>query len=137
MDESEIRKFLQDGSIPLRLAMIEKDGDPVIYPVWFHFEDDRIYFFTGKNSRKVGNLSRSNRVYFCIDSEGQPYKGVKGKASVAIVTQVEKAQGIAGNIIKKYLGNLNSSYAKTMIDGVKSGKEIVVELDPVYYSTWD
>lgn len=41
MDQAEIREFLKTAVMPLRLALVYSDGDPVIYPVWLILEDKR------------------------------------------------------------------------------------------------
>lgn len=37
----------------------------------------------------------------------------------------------------KYLGDLTSSMAKNIVDEVKKGSEVLVEITPHYFSTWD
>jgi nitroimidazol reductase NimA-like FMN-containing flavoprotein (pyridoxamine 5'-phosphate oxidase superfamily) len=138
MDESEIRRFLLAGKTILKIATLEEDGSPVIYPIWFDFGDDRIYFMTGKNTRKAGNVFRSsNKVYFCIDTEGQPYRGVKGKANASIVNDAERARKIALGIIRKYMGEGSAESEKELTDGISTGEDVLVELRPMFYSTWD
>lgn len=137
MDAIEIEKFLSSGKMILRLATVDQNKDPIIYPVWFWYDDGRLYLFTERRSRKVRNISRSPRVYFSVDTEKEPYNGVKGKAMAMIIEESSKVESIASNIITKYLGGIDSPYAESMMKSVKSGESIVVELTPAYYSTWD
>jgi len=44
---------------------------------------------------------------------------------------------ISEKIVAKYLGDLNTSMAKSMIDGVRKGTEVLIEITPLYFSTWD
>ena len=55
-----------------------------MHPVWYYFDNGRIYFETGKNSKKVRNIRKRNNIYFCIDETNPPYKGVRGKGTAVI-----------------------------------------------------
>ena len=76
-------------------------------------------------------------VYFCIDDENLPYMGVRGKALVKISTNVEDNIPIAERIMIKYTGDLENRVAKILMDGVKASQSAILEISPVYYSTWD
>ena len=76
-------------------------------------------------------------VYFCIDDENLPYRGVRGKALVKVSTNIEDDISIAERIMIKYTGDLENKVAKMLMDGVKDGKSAILEISPTYYSTWD
>jgi hypothetical protein len=48
-----------------------------------------------------------------------------------------RALSLSEKIIAKYLGDLNSTMAKNMVDQVRKGSEVLVEITPHYFSTWD
>ena len=66
-----------------------------------------------------------------------PNIGVKGKGTAIIVEDAAKALSLSEKIVAKYLGDLNSSIAKSMIDEVRRGSEVLVEITPHFFSTWD
>jgi hypothetical protein len=37
----------------------------------------------------------------------------------------------------KYTGDLENKVAKILMDGVKAGQSAILEINPLYYSTWD
>ena len=90
-----------------------------------------------KTSKKVRNIQHKNTVYFCIDDENLPYRGVRGKALVKVSTNVEDDIPVAERIMIKYTGDLENKVAKTLMDGVKAGQSAILEISPLYYSTWD
>ena len=65
----------------LQLATIDEVGDPDIQPVWFEYDKDKksLFIMTPKTSKKAQNIRRKSKIYFSIDDENFPYKGVKGK----------------------------------------------------------
>ena len=137
LTEEQTVEFLTDKKLNLLLGTIGKNGDPFIHPVWFLYENEKLYVETSKTSKKVQNIRHKNMVYFCIDDENIPYRGVRGKALVKISTDVEDNIPIAERIMVKYTGNLENKVAKMLMDGVRAGQSAILEINPEYYSTWD
>ena len=137
MEQSEVEVFLASSKIPLRLGTVDSKGDPMIHPVWFHYLNKRLYLMSAKDTRKVRNIRGKKSVYFSVDTDATPNRGVKGKGTAIIVRDTGKSVPISEKIVAKYLGDLNTSMAKSMIDGVRKGTEVLIEITPLYFSTWD
>jgi len=137
LTEEQTVEFLTDKKLNLLLGTVGKNGDPFIHPVWFLYENEKLYVETSKTSKKVQNIRHKNMVYFCIDDENLPYRGVRGKALVKISTNVEDNIPIAERIMIKYTGDLENKVAKMLMDGVRAGQSAILEISPEYYSTWD
>jgi nitroimidazol reductase NimA-like FMN-containing flavoprotein (pyridoxamine 5'-phosphate oxidase superfamily) len=137
MDQSEIDAFLANTKIPLRLGTTNSKGEPNIHPVWYQYVINKLYFMSYKDAVKVRNLKHNKTVYFSVDTDAMPNTGVKGKGTAIIVKDTGKALSLSEKIVAKYLGDLNSSMAKSMIDEVRKGSEVLVEITPHYFSTWD
>src|SRR5918994_2757640 len=90
MTEEEVIDFLSNSKLFARLGTIDEKEDPNVHPVWYYFDNDRIYFETGKNSKKVRNIRKRNNIYFCIDETNPPYKEVKGKGKALIFKNITK-----------------------------------------------
>ena len=137
LTEEQTIKFLTEKKLNLLLGTVDKNGDPFIHPVWFLYENEKLYVETSKTSKKVQNIMLKNTIYFCVDDENLPYIGVRGKALVKISTDVGDNIPIAERIMVKYTGDLKNNVAKMLMDGVKDGKSAILEIGPTYYSTWD
>src|SRR5713101_4021894 len=137
MDQSEIDIFLAGSRTPLRLGTTNSKGEPNIHPVWCHYSDKRIYLMSNKNTVKVRNMNQNKTVYFSVDTDATPNRGVKGKGTATIIMDPGKALSISEKIVAKYLGDLKSSMAKNIVDEVKKGSEVLVEITPHHFSTWD
>jgi general stress protein 26 len=112
----------------------------VIQPVWFLFDNDsgKIYTGTAKMTKKVKNIQRDpNKIYFSIDEENYPYKGVKGRAVARISEDIEKNLEIVEKINLKYLGTLEHPLAKMLMENTSNGIEVVIEITPKFFSAWD
>ena len=137
LTEGQTTKFLTDKKLNLLLGTVDKNGDPFIHPVWFLYENEKLYVETSKISKKVQNIQHKNMVYFCIDDENLPYRGVRGKALVNVSTNVEDNVPIAEKIMIKYTGDLENKVAKILMNGVRAGQSAILKISPLYYSTWD
>ena len=138
MTENEVGSFLE-RKLNLQLATIDKMGDPNIQPIWFDYDKDKkkLFVMTPKASKKVQNIQRKSKIYFSIDDESFPYKGVKGKGEVDILEHTDKIMSIVEKINLKYLGTLDHPLAKMLIDNTRKGIETVLEITPKFFSTWD
>ncbi len=136
LSEQQVRDFLVCSKLNLQLGTIDEKGEPNIHPIWYLFENDRIYFATSKKSTKAKNSLRQKLVYFSIDDESFPYKGVKGKGTVKSLDDINYNVKIAEKIITKYMGNLENNLARWIISEIKQGNEAVLEINPKFYSTW-
>jgi len=137
MTEEEVRNFLFSSKLFARLGTIDEKGDPNVHPVWYYFINDKIYFETGKDSKKVRNIRRRNNIYFCIDDANPPYKGVRGKGTAIISEDISENMPIAEKILIKYTGGLDNNMAKFLMESIKKGESIIVEVNPHFYATWD
>jgi nitroimidazol reductase NimA-like FMN-containing flavoprotein (pyridoxamine 5'-phosphate oxidase superfamily) len=137
MEQSEIDSFLLSSKTPLRLATTNSKGEPNIHPVWYHYANNKLYLMSTKDTVKVRNIKQNSTVYFSVDTDAMPNRGVKGKGTATILKDAGKALSISEKIVAKYLGDLNSTMAKNMINEVRKGTEVLVEIAPKYFSTWD
>ena len=86
MSKDEVNNFLE-SKLPLQIGTIDDEGNPNIQPVWFDYDKDRekLLIITPKIAKKIRNLRTMPNVYFSIDDDNFPYKGVKGKGTAAII----------------------------------------------------
>jgi general stress protein 26 len=138
MNKEEVNKFLE-SKLLLQIGTIDDEGDPNTQPVWFVYDKDKekLLIITPKVSRKVENLRIKPNVYFSIDDENFPYKGVKGKGTVTIIEDPMKTVPYGEKISMKYLGTLDHPIPQMILDSTKKGNHVVLEISPKFFSTWD
>ncbi len=137
--EKEVERFL-DSKLNIQLATIDEEGYPNIQPVWFYYDkdSDKLYTGTQKMTKKVQNMRRNpDKVYFSIDDENYPYKGVKGRGVARISEDIQKNEAIVEKINLKYLGSLEHPLAKRLMENTRDGTEVVIEITPRFFSAWD
>lgn len=136
-NQEQTLNFLSTGKLNLLLGTIDEKGEPNVHPVWYIFENGKFYIETSKNAKKANNVRKKNIVYYCIDDEKMPYKGVRGKGIARISDNIDENIPIAEKIMIKYTGNLDNEVAKFLMNGVKKGFSILLEISPKYFATWD
>ena len=138
MSKEEVDKFLEK-KLNLQLGTIDENGDPNIQPVWFDYDKNRekLLIITPKAAKKVENIKAKPEVYFSIDDENFPYKGVKGKGIVTILDDPKKTVPYGEKINMKYLGTLDHPIAKMILQSAQQGTHVVIEISPKFFSTWD
>jgi PPOX class probable F420-dependent enzyme len=138
MTREEAEKFLE-SKLNLHIASIDEKGEPNIQPVWFFYDKDqgKLLITTSKLAKKTENLRNKPTIYFCIDDQNPPYKGVKGKGIATIMEDPNRIVPQADKISMKYLGTLDHPAAKEMADRSKKGEGVLVEISPKFFSTWD
>ena len=139
MSEDEVRNFLVNSKKNVHISTLDEKGEPNIHPTWYYFDsnNDKIYIESGKASRKTQNLRRNNIVYYCIDDDNIPYKGVRGKGTVRISDDVNYNLPIIEKILVKYLGSIGHHMSQTIMSNIRRGDAILLEITPKFYATWD
>jgi general stress protein 26 len=112
--ETEVSSFLE-SKLNIQIAIIDEEGYSIIQPTWFLYDkdSDKIYTGTQKMTKKVQNIRKNpDKVYFSIDDENYPYKGVKGRGVARVSEDIQKNLPIIEKINIKYLGTLKHPLAK-------------------------
>jgi uncharacterized pyridoxamine 5'-phosphate oxidase family protein len=139
LTSEECKEFLTNSRLNVHIGTIDAKGSPNIHPTWYYFDESSndIYVATSKNSKKVSNIKKNPSTYFCVDDPNPPYKGVRGKGNTKIIDNINSNISITEKIMLKYLGTLEHHMAKTLMEQVRKGDEVSIEIIPEYFSTWD
>jgi uncharacterized pyridoxamine 5'-phosphate oxidase family protein len=139
MTEDEVRDFLANSNKNVHISTLDEKGEPNIHPTWYSFDNNnnKIYIESGRESKKTQNLRRNNIIYYCIDDDRIPYKGVRGKGTVRISDNVDYNLSIIEKIVVKYLGSIAHPMSQTIISNIREGDAIILEITPKFYATWD
>ena len=124
LTEQETKDFLTTKVLNVHLGTVDVKGHANIHPTWYYYDPlkEKIYVLTGKQSKKLENLTKNELIYFCIDDPNSPYKGVRGKGSVRIYEDVNFIVNIAQKIALRYLGTLEHPISHEFIERSKEGQ---------------
>jgi PPOX class probable F420-dependent enzyme len=81
----EIADFLLTRGVLMRVATVDREGDPHVTPIWFLFEDGRIWFTPREQSAWLQHIRAHPRIAVTIDEEAAPYRKVTVEGPAEIV----------------------------------------------------
>jgi PPOX class probable F420-dependent enzyme len=102
--DPEVRDFLLEGTRTGKLSYTAADGRPLVVPIWFVLEGDRIVFNTGKDTAKGRALARDPRVALCVDLERSPYGFVQVQGVAELSEEIGDLVATATAIGARYMG---------------------------------
>ncbi|HSZ39601.1 MAG TPA: PPOX class F420-dependent oxidoreductase [Trebonia sp.] len=102
--DPEVRDFLLAGTRTAKLSYVAADGRPLVVPVWFVLEGDRLVFNTGKGTAKGRALARDPRVAVCVDLEDPPYGFVQVQGVAELSEDPGDLRSSATAIAARYMG---------------------------------
>lgn len=89
----------------LRLAYVDRRGQPRVVPLWFVIIGDQYYVGTGSTSAKWKAIRNEPRVGWVIDGKEDKYKGVSMYGTAEEVTDARLRAGIYRALGEKYYGS--------------------------------
>ncbi|MGJ3238060.1 MAG: PPOX class F420-dependent oxidoreductase [Anaerolineae bacterium] len=106
MTPAEITAFLMDTMRTGKVATVRADGRPHLAPIWYIYEEGKLYFNTWHESVKGQNITRDGRISICVDEEQPPFAFViiEGSAEVVPVTPAERLTW-STRLARRYMGD--------------------------------
>ncbi len=128
MTQTEIETFLA----PPRHAIVgtnRVDGPPQLSPVWYIYEDGRMYISVGANTAKHRNLQRDPRISICVDGDRADVRTViiYGTAEI-IETGHPNQEAMRRRIIRHY--HDNEAEARAYMESVRDMPSVLLVVTP-------
>ncbi len=128
MSPEELDTFLAASRNAI-VCTINPDGSPQMSPIWFVWENGRIYFSTTKHRLKIRNLERDPRIALIVDEPGPPQQTVTFRG---VVDPIEDGLGtVTERIANKYTPD-GSGYPSI----AATPGRVVVSFKPAKALTW-
>jgi len=127
-------EFLKSQKV-LRLATIGKNKSPHIAPVWYRYVGKKFYIGTNSKTQKAKNISKNNKVSFCIDVgiNAPNIYGVMGQGEANLIKNEPKVKTIAKKILLRYFKTLENKSAKELLNDT----DCIIEIIPQKVSVWN
>jgi hypothetical protein len=128
-----VREYLIDSCIPIRLACINVDGWPITVSLWYVYLEEKIFCATQRNAKIIEYLSGNPKCGFEVAGDLPPYRGVRGWG----YAKLDKVRGveILSMLIKKYLRDEKSSLANFLLR--RNENEMAIEITPLSIFSYD
>ena len=94
-----------EGTRTAKVAVVRKDGSPLVTPVWFLVESDgTIVFTTGKHTVKGRALEHDPRLSFCVADDRPPFAFVRVDGVAELSDDPADLKRWATRIAERYMG---------------------------------
>lgn len=133
LSRAAIDDYLDEGTIPLRLACHTLAGRLWMLSLWFQHRDGVLQCATGADADVVRYLEQDPAVAFEVSTNEPPYADVRGSGTATVDPDPEKA--VLRRLLERYLGGTDSKLARSLLDEERSEVTITVDPDVVY--GWD
>ena len=104
LSDPAVREFLTSGTKTGHLGYTAADGRPLVVPVWFVLDGDRIAFNTGATTAKGRALLRDPRVVMAVDLPEPPFGFVQVQGIARVTEALDEVRRIATMCGARYMG---------------------------------
>lgn len=131
--EPEVETFLQEMTIPIRVATQRPDGSLWLVALWYRYRDGMLECATGANADLVRFLRNEPAVAFDISTNDVPYRGIRGNGTAELAPDHDKA--VLRALLERYLDGTDSPLAAWLLDDDRD--EIRIRIEPRTIYSWD
>lgn len=108
MSDAEWRAFALSGTRTGKLAVVRRNGQPHVTPIWFLLDgagpDTDLVFTTWSDSVKAKALHREPRFSLCVDDQEPPYSFVMLRAEARLSEDSDQLRTWAARLGARYMG---------------------------------
>lgn len=128
-----VATFLQEATIPIRIATRRSDGSLWPVTVWYRYRDGHFESATHASADLVGLLKRNPTVGFDVSTNQVPYSGIRGTGTASVTPDEDRA--VLRDLTERYLGGTDSMLAQRLLGDDR--EEVVIRIDPDEIYSWD
>ena len=135
MTDEQAYAFLAEGRRTGKLAVVRRDGRPMVTPVWFLVDDDgALVLMTMSTSVKARAIRREPRVSLAVDLEEPPYAYVRVDGIAEVIDDQAALADWAVRIAERYMG---AEWAVEHGPRNAVPEERIVRITPARIVAWD
>ena len=131
--DTQVTAFMVESQIPLRLAVQDATGCPLVISLWYLYEDGAVWCATNSKARVLSYLTNEPRCGFEIAGDTPPYRGVRGKGRASL--HPELGGKVLEQLLERYDIASNSKLAGMLLS--KIDQEVAIRIEPGRISSWD
>ncbi|NHN47136.1 pyridoxamine 5'-phosphate oxidase family protein [Halostella sp. JP-L12] len=131
--EGEVEAFLQEVTIPIRIAAHRPDESLWMVALWYRYRDGAFECATGATADVVRYLRNDSGVAFEVSTNDVPYRGVRGNGTAALSPDEGKA--VLRDLVERYLGGTDSELGEWLLGDDR--EEVRIRIEPREVYSWD
>lgn len=131
--EDEVTAFLQEVTVPVRIATCRPDGSLWPVTVWYQYRNGVFECATRATADLVRILENDPSVGIDVSTNEPPYSGIRGTGTA--VLSEDGGEEVLRDLVQRYLGGTDSSLAQRLLGGDR--QEALIRIDPEEIYSWD
>jgi nitroimidazol reductase NimA-like FMN-containing flavoprotein (pyridoxamine 5'-phosphate oxidase superfamily) len=131
--DTQIAQFINESQIPLRLAVLDAEGCPLVLSLWYLCDGGDIWCATNANARVLRFLTDEPRCGFEIAGDTPPYRGVRSRGRASL--HPERGDEVLKRLLDRYHIAMNSILAVKLL--AKIHQEVAIRIAPDRFISWD
>jgi PPOX class probable F420-dependent enzyme len=136
MKSDQIQAFLEAPRHAIA-TVLRTDGTPQLSPIWFLYENERLYLSIGVSSAKFRQLRRDPRIALCIDAGHPDARAVSISGTAEIVTgESPERADLDWRILRRYHENDEDAHEWEALSEAEGPSALVV-VSPERIIGWD
>jgi len=129
----EIETFLENATIPLRVAC-RTPGDRLwMLSLWFQYRDGQLRCATSKEADVVRYLEHDRHVAFEVSTNDPPYRGVRGHGSASVSDDPDKE--VLRELLERYMDGTENALGRRLLSEERD--EVTIAIEPGRVYGWD
>lgn len=137
---AEVADFLQEVTIPIRIATRRSDGSLWPVTVWYRYRDGVFEYPDGvfecathARADLVTILRNQPAVGIDVSTNEVPYRGIRGTGTASVTA--DGGLDVLEDLVHRYLGGADSELAERLLSDER--EEVVIRIDPDEIFSWD
>lgn len=130
---ADIAAFLDETTIPVRLAVEDRAASPWVVSLWFLHDSGSLWCATNRHAKLVSYLRARPQCGFEVAGDTPPYRGIRGKGQATIVP--ERGAEILHRLLTRYGVSPQSMLARSLL--AKIDQEVAICITPTRITSWD
>jgi len=136
MNPSQVQEFL-DAPRHAIAAALRPDGAPQLSPIWFVYENERLYFSILVSSAKYRQLRRDSRIALCIDAGHPDARAVSISGTAELITdETPERTDLEWRILRRY-HETDEDARRYESEVAEEGPDALVVVSPERIIGWD
>ena len=139
MTAEELDAFLRQKHVA-RLATIRNDGSPHLSPIWYVWDEGKIWIIFGATRLRVRNLTRDPRATICIDEDARLEHGFTAGAQGAYCrgsVELTRDAEISERVYRKFMEVYDLVDDPAYVVARDAEDRVIAILTPESWTTWD
>jgi len=136
MNPSQVQEFL-DAPRHAIAAALRPDGAPQLSPIWFLYENEKLYFSILLSSAKYRQLRRDPRIALCIDAGHPDARAVSISGTAELITdETPERTDLEWRILRRY-HETDEDARRYESEVAEDGPDALVVVSPERIIGWD